>query len=62
MGLKSDSHTSRYPKDSTRGAKGKQDVITKQLIETTRCTIAEAEEALAECNFDIELAVNYIFD
>uniref|UniRef100_A0A914ZBD6 UBA domain-containing protein n=1 Tax=Panagrolaimus superbus TaxID=310955 RepID=A0A914ZBD6_9BILA len=57
MGLKTDS----LPTNS-RSKMNPRDLKIKQIVETTRCTHSEAEEALQENNNELEAAVSWILD
>uniref|UniRef100_A0A7E4VGZ9 UBA domain-containing protein n=1 Tax=Panagrellus redivivus TaxID=6233 RepID=A0A7E4VGZ9_PANRE len=59
MGLKSEVAVNSRP---GRTGRNKTESLVKQIIETTRCTNAEAEEALQENQNDIELAVLWLLD
>jgi hypothetical protein len=58
MGLKTDSH----PTNSRSAKMSPRDLKIKQIVETTRCTHSEAEEALQENNNELESAVSWILD
>jgi hypothetical protein len=58
MGLKTDSH----PTNSRSAKLSPRDLKIKQIVETTRCTHSEAEEALQENNNELESAVSWILD
>jgi hypothetical protein len=58
MGLKTDS----FPTNSRSNKMTPRDLKIKQIVETTRCTHSEAEEALQENANELEAAVSWILD